>query len=480
MTAYPGVGWVWKNNQWQAVDAVTFTETDLDIQSVVLLRDHRGGGTGYAATFPSAGNYLITALAVESNGTQLQAPSRTISVAAAIPPAFTWVTPADGSAVSLGPGGGSVGVQLATGSDQFYPWTVSIAHDGQPATSEQYTGTQYNKTIALGPTPLGSRSLTVTCTDPNGLATTQTRSLVGQDSAPPAVTIGAFAGTQTARSLPYTVTLTGTTTGTSSGVTKVAYAFTGGPTGTAQDTSSGGDWSTWRVQAPLNAIGSYPFTITATDSRGTTRSASGTVTLAAQAPPVFTWVAPADGSAVGLGPGGGSVGVQLATGSDQFYPWTVSIAHDGQPATSEQYTGTQYNKTIALGPTPLGSRSLTVTCTDPNGLATTQTRSLVGQDSAPPAVTINDFDKSQTATSLPYTVTLAGTTSGASSGVTQVAYAFTGGPTGSAQDTSPGSDWSSWQVQAPLNTTGSYPFTVTATDSRGTTASASGTITLHL
>ncbi|WP_105969033.1 hypothetical protein [Streptomyces geranii] len=481
MNANPGTGWTWDINHWEPVDLVTFVETDLVIPTVVNLRDHRGGGTSYSAVFANAGNYTITATAIQSNGTQTQAPSRVISVAPAVAPAFTWVTPADGGTVDLGPGGGQAEVKLTAGTDEFYPLTVRIVRDGLPATSDQFAaGTQFVKPVSFGAATAGPRSISVTCADPNGLSSTQTRSLVGRDSVPPTVTLAAFSDRQTVRSLPYTVTLTGTTNGAQSGITGVAYAFTNGPSGQAQDTSPGGDRSAWRVQAALSATGTYPFRITVTNSRGSTVTTSGTITLVAQGPPVFTWVAPADGGAVDLGPAGGQVPVRLTSGSDQFYPFTVSIAHDGLPATSDQYTGTQFDKTVTFGPTPLGARSISVTCADPNGLSSTQTRSLVGRDSVPPTVTLAPFEAGQPVDSLPHTVTLTGTTNGAQSGITGVAFAFTNGPSGPAQDTSPGGDWSAWRVQAPLATTGTYPFTVTVTNSRGSTVSTSGTVTLHL
>jgi hypothetical protein len=299
----------------------------------------------------------------------------------------------------------------------------------------------------------------------------------GRDGAP-AVTIAPFEDRRAPTSLPCTVTLTGTTSDLSDtqvGVTGVAYAFGDGPSGPAQDTSPGGDWSAWQVQALLTAFGTYPFTVTATNAVGSTTSVSDSISLT----PQFTWVAPADGAVVHVRPGGAQVEVQLTPGPDQLLPVTVSIEHDGLEPTTELCVD-QYSKTITLAPAPLGPRFISVTCTDSYGLASTQTRSVVAYDGAPPTVTIAPFDDNRTVTELPYPVTLTGTTSGAQSGVTGVAYAFTNGPSGPAQDTSPGGDWSAWQVRVPLNTTGSYPFTITATDFAGSTGSASGTITLHL
>lgn len=57
---------------------------------------------------------------------------------------------------------------------------------------------------------------------------------------------------------------------------------------------------------------------------------------------------------------------------------------------------------------------------------------------------------------------------------------FDNGPSGVAQDTSPGGDWSAWRLRDALPTTGTYTFRVIATNSRGSTVSASGTINLNL
>lgn len=476
-----GTGWTWdkERRKWEKGPLVTFTQSDLYILGRKINSPGASGFT-YTATFPNAGNQGLSADAETTAGNWLQAPARIITVAEAVPPAFTWTAPTDGAAVDLGPGGGQTDVRLTAASDQFQPFTVSITRDGLPALTEQFSGTSYAKTVTFGPAPLGSRSISVKCADPNGLSSTQTRSLVGRDSVPPTVTLDPFSDRQTVRSFPHTVTLTGRTNGAASAITGVAFAFTNGPSGAAQDTSSGRDWSTWRVQAPLATTGTYPFTVTVTNSRRSTVSASGTITLVAQGPPVFTWATPAAGDTVDLGPTGGQVAVRLTSGSDQFYPFTVSIAHDGLPATTDQYTGTEFTKTVTFGPTPVGARSISVTCADPNGLSSTQTRSLTGRDSVPPTVALDPFEGNQTATSLPHPITLTGTTNGAPSGITEVAYVFDNGPSGVAQDTSPGGDWSAWRLRDALPTTGTYTFRVIATNSRGSTVSASGTINLNL
>jgi hypothetical protein len=204
-----------------------------------------------------------------------------------------------------------------------------------------------------------------------------------------------------------------------------------------------------------------------------------TVQVTAAGPPAFTWVTPVDGAVVDLNPGGGSVEIRLTTSADQYYPFAVGITRDGM-TTTEQFTGTEYRKTIGLALTPLGPRAISVTCTDPDGRASTQSRSIVGHDGSPPAVAIGPFDHDVTVTSLPFQLVLTGTTSGAASGVTDVRYSVTDGPSGAAEDTAPGRDWATWRAVIFLPTTGTFQFTIVATDTRGGTGSASASITLHL
>ncbi|MDJ0345132.1 hypothetical protein QMK19_31825 [Streptomyces sp. H10-C2] len=285
MIADPGTGWVFRRNTWQPVPAVTYTQTELAItwqdssdQILTALTDYPGGGGSYSQTFSQATDYTISATGTTSGGGQVHASGVNLPVSPVGPPVFTVVAPADGATVGLGPNGGPVTVQLSSGTDQFYPFSVSIAHDGA-ITTGQYSGTSYSSTITLTPTPVGSRSISITCTDPANQSSTQTRSLVGTDGAPPSMTLDPFDGNVTATSLPYVFALAGKTSGASSGVTGVSYAFTNGPSGSAQDTSAAGDWSTWGAQISLPTTGRFDFTVTATDSRGGTGSASASITV---------------------------------------------------------------------------------------------------------------------------------------------------------------------------------------------------------
>ncbi|MDX2547459.1 hypothetical protein ACOT81_37295 [Streptomyces sp. WI04-05B] len=274
-----GVRWKWiaADQSWDSEDFVTYTETEVDIPGVESIRDHRGGGGTYSVTFPRPGGYSVSAAGVTSDGAHITAAPVNVHVSPAGPPVFTWVAPADGTVVDLVPGGASVEVVL-TSADQYYPLSVDITFDGM-TTTQQYGGSEFRKTITLSPAPLGTRSITVKCTDPDGRASTQTRSVVGHDGAPPTVTLDAFDSDVEVASLPYVLTLTGTTPGASSGVTEVRYSVANGSSGVARNTAAGGDLSTWQAEIALPTTGTFALTVTATDSRGGTASVAASITL---------------------------------------------------------------------------------------------------------------------------------------------------------------------------------------------------------
>jgi len=238
--------------------------------------------------------------------------------------------------------------------------------------------------------------------------------------------------------------------------------------------------------------GSYPQTFTravdytisavATTSNGVQYHASGvTFHVSPIGPPDFTITSPANGGNLSLGPNGTPVTVQLSSGAGQLYPFSVAIDYDGA-RTVGQYNGTSYSSTITLRSTPVGPRTISVKCTDTNNQSTTKSVTLNGTDSAPPTVTLGAYQADVKVTSFPYFFVLTGTTPGASSGVTGVTYDVPGVASGPATDTSPGHDWSQWQIEVPLLTssTSGYNFSVTATDTRGTTSTKTGNVNVHL
>jgi hypothetical protein len=288
VTTAPGTRFVWnfQTRQWEGTDAFpTYTNIELSIgwqnssdQYLTAITNYPGSTTTFPQTFTRAVDYTISAVATTSNGTQYHASGIVFHVSPAGPPDFTISAPANGATVPLGPNGAPVTVQLSSAAGQLYPFAVRIDHDGV-STSGQYNGTSYSSTFTLNAAPVGARTISVTCTDSANHPTTKSITLNTTDGAPPTVTLGAYQADVKVTSLPYVFVLTGTTPGASSGVTGVSYNVPDVASGSAVDTSSGHDWSQWRIEVPLVTTGGYNFSVTATDTRGTTSTKTGNVNV---------------------------------------------------------------------------------------------------------------------------------------------------------------------------------------------------------
>ena len=251
--------WIPQDLSWEEHPIVTYTQTVISIDNAEVLRDQRGGGGTESVTFPRPGDHTIVATGVTSKGAQIRSAPMNARVAAAHPPAFTVVSPADGSVVNLDEGGGQVNVHLTTTSDQYFPLSVSIVRDGQ-TTTEQFTGTQYQKTVILAPMPLGSRTVSVTCADPDGLRSTSSRSVVGHDVAAPHLQVGypqPSANIIGDAKGAVTVSMHGTApdnqSGMAGGSATVAWALVPGGPWTAAHPAAGSDFSNWSAEVPWRA-----------------------------------------------------------------------------------------------------------------------------------------------------------------------------------------------------------------------------------
>lgn len=277
-----GTNWILQGGKWAPIPGANFTELIVAVQGLGETRDHRdtvnSGGT-YPFTFLSPGTYQITGTGNTNDGRSFQA-GMTATAVAPPPPSFTWNTPADGATVGVGPSGGPLTVDLNTPSGLAYPLTVQVALDGT-TTSDQDTGTHFTRSRTLAQTPLGPRPITVTVVDAQGRSASQSRSVVAQDSAPPAVSINPFTNPLVVSQLPAVLSLSGTTSGAASGIASVAYSVPAlNVTGQATNTGPNGDWSTWTASIPFSTTGdNIAFSITATDVRGGTGSATSQITI---------------------------------------------------------------------------------------------------------------------------------------------------------------------------------------------------------
>ncbi|MFD0687809.1 hypothetical protein [Actinomadura fibrosa] len=268
---------------WTQVPAVNYTELDIAVQGVVETHDHRSsvnsGGT-YTFTISSPGSYQVTAAGKTSANTTVNANAATVTVVNPDPPSFTWNSPANGAVIGIGPNGGPLTVDISTPATLAYPLTVRVTVDGATS-SDQSTGTRFSKSVTLAQTSIGPRTVTVTIVDAQNRTASQSRTIITQDGAPPTVSLDAFPNPLVVQQLPAVLLLTGRTSGAASGVNLVTYSVPAlNTSGQATNTGPNGDWSSWSAAIPFATTGDdIAFTVTATDTRGGTGSASSKITI---------------------------------------------------------------------------------------------------------------------------------------------------------------------------------------------------------
>ncbi|MGB5624785.1 MAG: HYR domain-containing protein, partial [Woeseiaceae bacterium] len=302
------------------------------------------------AVFP-LGETTVTWTATDANGRTATA-TTVVTVEDNTPPLFTFVPP-NVSADASGPSGTSVTLGTATATDAF---GVTITDDA-PALF-----------------PLGATTVTWTATDTNGNVATATTEVTISDNTPPVFTF-----------------------------VPPAISFdAAGPAGTAVplDTATATDafGVTITSDAPaLFPLGTTTVTWTATDANGNTATATTVVTVVDNAPPIFTFVPPAQ-SFEAAGPAGTAVTLPEATAADAF---GVIITSDA-PALF-----------------PLGTTTVTWTATDANGNVAMATTEVSISDNTPPVFTFVPPDQTvEAAGSSGTAVTLAAATATDAFGVT--------------------------------------------------------------
>ncbi|MGR6320247.1 hypothetical protein Q2K19_24630 [Micromonospora soli] len=198
--------------------------------------------------------------------------SRSVVVALASPvPVVTVSQPVAGQTVTLQEAGATIGVIASTSTDygsRTMRVTCSDKTQDMSRSGSTYTGSAY-----LSPLPLGSRAVTVSCTDAAGNMGTRTVNVTAVDGAPPSPQItypapGLVIPTATAAS---TVTVTGTSADTQSGMSGGSATIGVGQTATAPTqtaTPIGGTYANWKADVAVTGYGAHTVYVWATDAAG--------------------------------------------------------------------------------------------------------------------------------------------------------------------------------------------------------------------
>ncbi len=293
-------------------------------------------------------------------------------------------------------------------------------------------------TPALG--SAGSYPITITATDGNGNTSTQAFTLTVTASGPTFTS---------AASTSFTENTAGTFSVTATGDTPITYSETGAlPSGVTL-----GSDGTLAGTPAFGTAGSYPITITATDTNSNTATQAFTLTVAAGAPE-FTSAA--------------------STSFTENTAGTFSVTANGDTPITYSETGplpsgVTLGSDGTLAGTPAsgtaGSYPITITATDTNSNTTTQSFTLTVTAAGPTFTS---------AASTSFAENTAGTFSVTASGDGPFTYSETGAlPSGVTL----GSDGTLAGTPA-FGTAGSYPITITATDANSNTSTQAFTLTV--
>jgi hypothetical protein len=491
---------------------ITYTETGALPSGVTLASDGTLSGT---PAFGTAGSYPVTLTATDTNNNPTTQ-SFTLTVSTS-PPVFTSATSTTFSENTAG----SFAVTANGDTPLSYTETGALPSGVTLATDGVLSGS-----LAFG--SAGSYPITITATDNNSNTTTQSFTLTVSAS-PPVLT--------SATSATFSENTAGSFAATANGDSPIAYTETGalpsGVTLASDGTLSG--------SPDFGTAGSYPITITATDNNSNTTVQSFTLTVGASAP-VFTsttstsfrednddsFAVTANGDTplsyteTGALPSGvtlatnGALSGTPAFSSGGTYPITIT-ATDGNDATTDQSftltvsatapVMTSANSTTfsentggSFAVTANGDTPITFTVTNgnlPSGMSLTINGTLSGTPAFgtagtyPITLTASDVHDQTTAQSFSLTVsasppvftsststTFAENTAGSfavtANGDTPLSYTETGSlPSGVAL----ASDGTLSGTPA-FGTAGSYPITITATDSNSNHTAQSFTLSV--
>jgi outer membrane autotransporter protein len=394
-----------------------------------------------SGTPTQAGSFTLNASATDSstgNGPYTVGQAFGLTVAAptlALAPAATTFTATYGAAYS----------QSFTASGGIGPYTYARTGTLPPGLS--FSG----NTVSGTPTAPGSYSFTITATD-NGSTGTGSPFSIAQNytiNVPaPVIVVNPASLPNPVAGTAYSQTLTAT-----GGVGPYGLAVSAGSLPAGITLTSGG-----ALSGTSNTVGTFNFTVTATDANGQTGSRAYAVTIAA---PVLT-----------LTPAAGTLTATYATAYSQVFTAGGSAGPFNYVLTGALPAGVTFSgNTLSGTPTAPGSYPITVTATDtvltgvgaPFSISQNYTLNVPA-----PTIVLSPATLPDPTAGVSYSQTLT-----ASGGVAAYSFAITAGSLPSGITLSSGG-----AITGTSNTVGTFSFTVTATDANGQTGSRAYTVTI--
>ena len=291
--------------------------------------------TGVISGTPTtAGNYSFTMTATDANGF---AGSQSYAVTVAAPITITPTTLPAGTV-------GTAYIQTITANGGIAPFTYTVSTGTLP------TGLTLNATtgvISGTPTTAGNYSFTMTATDANGFAGSQSYAVTV--AAPITITPATLPAGTVGTTYSQTITANG-------GIAPFTYTVSTGtlPSGLTLNSTTG------VITGTPTTAGNYNFTVTATGSGGATGSQSYAVTVAA---PITITPATLPAGTVG------TAYIQTITANGGIAPFTYTVSIGTLPS------GLTLNSTTGMisgTPTTAGNYNFTVTATGSGGATGSQ------------------------------------------------------------------------------------------------------------
>ncbi len=393
-------------------------------------------------------SYTFTVTATNTAGTSA-ASSPSNSVTPILPPATTFTL--------TGPSSGNINTassNFTVTPNNYYTGTITVTPSGGGLSSPvvlTFSSSNSPQTFTITPTAVGA--VTLTPTNNGGLTNPSNLSYTVNAVAPGAPTaVSATAGNAQA-------TVTFSAPASNGGASITGYTVTSIPSG-GVDSDAGTTALTHTVTGLTNNT-SYTFTVTATNTAGTSAASSPSNSVTPVVPPATTFTF--------TGPSSGNINVassNFTVTPNNPYSGTITLTPSGgglSTPTVLTFSNSATPQTFTITPTSVGTVTLTPTnngsLTNPSNLSYTVN---AVAPSAPTSVTA-------VAGNAQATVTFSAPASNGGSAIT--GYTVTSIP-GGGTDTNAGTTSLTHTITGLTNNT-SYTFTVTATNTVGTSAASS-------